>query len=278
MKRRTVVKLILYVCGALIIVVTLFPVVWAALTSLKTTKEILVYPPSFLPNPVTIVNYGMMLIGSQYGFFAVNSVIVGMASTLVVIIVSILSGYGYSKFFSFRGKSSFMIFIIIARMVPGIAIVIPLFLLIQSVGLYDTRLGLVVVYSAMALPLAIWLLKTFFDEFPRSIVDAGRIDGCGIMGILTRIILPISGPSIASATTITFLTVWNTFLIALVLTKTPDSETLPVAISELAHAEFGVNWGGLSAIAMITVIPVFIVGLVSQKYLTRGLTAGAEKG
>ncbi|HEY9595305.1 MAG TPA: carbohydrate ABC transporter permease, partial [Spirochaetia bacterium] len=149
---------------------------------------------------------------------------------------------------------------------------------IQRLGLFDTKIGLILIISAMAYPLATWLLKSFFDSLPASLYDAAKIDGCKSFVILRRIVLPISGPSIASTLIITFLTVWNSFLIPLTFAKTPAVKTFPVAVAELAYGEYGVNWGSLSAVSIVAIIPVFLLGLFAQKYVVAGLTAGSEKG
>ncbi len=278
MSRKILRPAFIYTSALLLALYTLLPIVWVLLTSLKTEGEIIAFPPHVLPQHTTFDNFQRMLFETDYRYYARNSLIVGVGSTLLVMVLAVASGYAYSKFFNFRAKNPMMIFIIIARMVPEIAVIIPLYFLMQTYNLYDSKLGLVLMLSAMAFPLAAWLLKTFFDDVPISIAEAAIIDGCSSIGVLTRVILPISWPAIASTVTITFLTVWNSFLIPLVFTKSVGSKTLPVAISELAYGEYGVNWGGLSSVAIITVIPVFLIGLFAQKYLTAGLTAGAEKG
>lgn len=277
MRRTTHATIAIYTAAIVVALITLLPILWTVLTSFKTEQEILSNPTQLLPRTWIIENYTRTLLDTDYKFFAINSFIVATSSTIIVMILSITSAYAYSKFYSFRGKNPLVALVLIARMVPEIAIVIPLFLVVQSIGLYDNRLGLILVEATLAFPLATWLLKTFFDDIPESIVEAAKIDGCTSFGILRKIILPISGPALASTFTITFLTAWNSFLIPLVFSKTVNSKTLPVAISELAFGEYGVNWGGLSAVAVVTVLPVFLIGLFAQKYLTSGLTAGIEK-
>ena len=278
MSRKTLRMVLIYTAATLLALYTLLPIVWVLLTSLKAEAEIISFPPHAFPRHLTLDNYSRMLFQTDYRYYARNSLIVGVVGTALVMVLSVASGYAYSKFFSYKAKNPMMIFIIIARMVPEIAVIIPLYFLMQTYDLYDSRTGLILMLAAMAFPLATWLLKTFFDDVPVSIAEAATIDGCSSVGVLVRVILPISWPAIASTVTITFLTIWNSFLIPLVFTKSVNSKTLPVAISEIAYGEYGVNWGGLSAIAMITIVPVFLIGLFAQKYLTAGLTAGAEKG
>jgi ABC-type glycerol-3-phosphate transport system permease component len=195
-----------------------------------------------------------------------------------VILLSIVAGYGYSKFFKFRGQGALLIFVLVSRMLPPIAIVVPLYEAFSEFKLLDTKTGLILIGSAISLPLGTWMLKTFFDEIPASVVEAATIDGCGRMRVLWSIILPLSKSAIASTVTITFLTSWNLFLIPLIFGKSLESKTLPVAISNLAFGEYGTQWGDLAALSVIMIVPVALIGLFGQRYLTTGLTAGAEKG
>lgn len=277
MRRKNLYRLFIYCMSFLVTMIALLPVIWVFLTSFKTRNEVYSFPPVLLPASFDLQNYIEMLHGTKYGYFTINSIIVGVSATCLVMLLAMLSAYGYSKFFSFVGQRSALLGVLIARMVPEVAIVVPLYLVVQKVDLYDTKVALIIIYSAIAYPLATWLLKTFFDDIPKSIVEAARIDGCKSLEILYRVILPIAKPALASAITITFLTVWNPFLIALVFSGTINSKTLPVAISEVSHAEYGVEWGHLSALSMITILPVFLIGLFAQKHLTSGLTAGALK-
>jgi len=277
MGRKIGYKIFLYTTAIFILVTILFPILWIFLTSFKSESELSTFPPVLWPSQFNFNNYIEVLIESKYGVFAINSLIIGIAATTLVLILAVLSAYGYSKFFRFKEQKLSLVAVLIARMAPPIAIVVPLYQVVQRLGLYDTKIALILIYSAVAYPLATWLLKTFFDDIPESVVESAIIDGCSKLQVLIKIILPLSTPALASTVTITFLTVWNRFLIALTFSATTNSKTLPVAISALSHAEYGVQWGNLSAISIVTVIPVFLIGLGAQKYLTAGLTAGAEK-
>ncbi len=268
----------IYFFALLVFLYAALPIVWVILTSFKTKSEIYAYPPSLFPINFVLENYKAILLESQYRIYFLNSIIVTIFATSLVMVFGIISGYSYSSAFEYKGKNALMIFIIIARMIPEIAIIIPLYFFIQKIGLFDTKIGLVLMNSAMAYPLATWLLKSFFDGLPTSLYDAAKIDGCNIFTILRRIVLPISGPSISSTLIISFLTIWNSFLIPLTFAKTPTSKTFPVAVAELAYGEYGVNWGSLAAISILAIIPVFLLAIFAQKYVIAGLTGGAEKG
>jgi multiple sugar transport system permease protein len=278
-KRRLVRKQILIYLAALgIVLYSVLPITWLVSTSFKSQAEILQGARTFLPSTWTLTNYTDVLLKSEYGLYFVNSLVVTLAATSIVMVCAILSGYSFSGMFRYPEKNAIMIVIILARMVPEIAIVIPMYFYLQWAGLYDTRAGIALVIAALAYPLATWLMKSFFDDIPESLYEAAKLDGCNSWDILRRIVLPISGPSISSTLIITFLTVWNSFLIPLTFAKTARSKTFPVAISELAFGEFGVSWGTLSALSVMAVIPMFLIGVFAQKYIVAGLTSGAEKG
>lgn len=269
---------IFFVIGIGVAAVTLLPVLWLFFTSFKANEEILGSTPTFIPRTVSLTHYARVLMDSDYSSYMWNSIIISIATTVIVMVTSIFSGYGYSKFFKFRGQGPLLLFVLISRMLPPIAIVVPLYEGFAEFGLLDSKTGLVLISTAIAFPLATWVLKTFIDEIPHSLVEAARIDGCGSMGVLWHVILPLLKSAIASTVTITFLTAWNLFLIPLIFGKSLASKTLPVAISDLAFGEYGTHWGDLAALSVIMIIPVALIGLFGQRYLTTGLTAGAEKG
>jgi len=269
-------KVSLWLLIMVLCIVVLIPILWIIMTSFKNQSEIYTFPPTLLPKGLRYQNYLEIFSRTDYGLFAINSVIVSSVATLFTMVIAIFSAYGYSRF-KFPASSPFLLLILITRMIPPIAAVIPLYLMVQRLGIYDTKINLVLLYSVIALPLAIWMLKISFDDIPRSLEDAARIDGCSNLGILIRVILPLVAPALASTTIITFLTVWNEFLFPLIFTSSSTSKTLPVAIAQLTHAEYGINWGHLCAMAMVIVLPALVIALSVQKYVVSGLMAGASK-
>lgn len=275
MKRKLFAKFSLYMMIGIVCTLVFVPILWIILTSFKTESEVYTFPPTILPQQIRYQNF-VEIFTREYGHFTINSVFVASGSTILTMIIAILSAYGYSRF-KFRGNKSFLLSILITRMIPPIAVVVPLYFMVQKFDLYDTKINLVLLYTVIALPLAIWMLKIAFDGIPQSLEDAARIDGCSNLGILVRIILPLAGPALASTTIITFLTTWNEFLFPLIFTGSPASKTLPVAIAQLTHAEYGINWGNLCAMTMIMVLPVLAIALSVQKYVVSGLMAGVSK-
>lgn len=274
-KRKLFAKFSLYLVIGIICVLVFVPILWIILTSFKTESEVYTFPPTVLPQQIRYQNF-LEIFTHEYGCFTINSVIVASGSTILTMIVAILSAYGYSRF-KFRGNKSFLLSILITRMIPPIAIIVPLYFMVQKFDLYDTKINLVLLYTVIALPLAIWMLKIAFDGIPQSLEDAARLDGCSNLGILVRIILPVAGPALASTTIITFLTTWNEFLFPLIFTGSSASKTLPVAIAQLTHAEYGINWGNLCAMTVIMILPILVIALSVQKYVVSGLMAGVSK-
>jgi len=258
--------------------ISLLPVIWLVFTSFKDHNEIFSSTPTLIPSDFTLVQYVNLFVDGDYAQYIWNSIFITVLTTAVVLVLGLFAAFGYSKFFAFRGKNTLFLFVLISRMLPPIAIVVPLYVVFAAFGLLNTRVGLVLINSAIALPLAIWMLTTFFDDIPKSLLDAAKIDGCNSFGVLWHIIIPLSRSAIASTVTITFLTAWNLFLIPLIFGKSDSTQLLPVAISKLAYGEYGTAWGGLAALSVAMIVPVALIGLFGQRYLTTGLTAGAEKG
>jgi multiple sugar transport system permease protein len=266
----------LYVGIAVATGVTLLPILWTLVTSFQTQEEVYSFPPTLIPGGVHYQNYIEIFGVSQYQMFALNSIIVTLLATLITMVLASLAAYALSTV-TFRGKFSIMLIVLMTRMVPGIALVIPLYMLAQRLAVYDTRANLIVLYAATTLPLAIWLLKTSFDAVPQALLEAARIDGCSAVSIVYRIFLPAAAPGLVTALIITFLTNWNEFLLAQIFTSSPSSKTLPVAVGELTGAEYGIHWGNLTALGMVLVLPTLLLAIWIQRYVVEGLTAGSVK-
>ncbi len=274
--RRSISRVMLYVGVALICATALLPILWTLLTSFETQDEVYTFPPTLFPGGFHYQNYLEIFGVSQYRTFALNSLTVGIAATLVTMILGGLAAYAFSTV-RFRGSFSLMLVVLTTRMVPGIALVIPLYILAQRLEIYDTRMNLIILYAVTTLPLGIWLLKTAFDAVPQSLLEAARIDGCTEIRILYRIFLPAAAPGIVTTLIITFLTNWNEFLFAQIFTSSPASKTLPVAVAELTGAEYGIHWGNLTALGMALIIPTLVLAIWVQRYVVEGLITGSVK-
>ncbi len=274
--RRRAGRAALYATITGIVGTAVLPILWTFLTSFETQEEVYKFPPTLFPGGVHYQNYLEIFGASQYQLFTLNSVAVATISTVLTMILGGLAAYSFSTV-RFRGNFALMLFVLITRMVPGIALVIPLYILAQRFGIYDTRENLILLYVVTTLPLAIWLLKTAFDAVPQSLLEAARIDGCTEVRILYRIFLPAAAPGIVTTLIITFLTNWNEFLFAQIFTSSPASKTLPVAVAELTGAEYGIHWGNLTALGMVLILPTLLLAVWVQRYVVEGLITGSVK-
>jgi multiple sugar transport system permease protein len=258
----------------LIVFVWLFPVYWIIMTSLKTRSDIIRATPVFLFKP-TLENY-QTIFGPTYQFARIveNSYFIATLTTFLVMLMAVPAAYSLARFRTAAARR-LALWILSLRMLPPIAAVIPYYVLATKVGKLDSYSAMVVVYGALGLPLAIWLLRGFFTDLPEELDQAARLDGYGYMGVLRRIILPLGAPSIAVTAILTFVFTWNEFLLALLLTDT-KAVTVPVQISKMILA-YQVLWGELSAAGVIALIPLVVVVFALQRYIVRGLTLGAVK-
>ena len=256
-------------------ILVLVPIYWILATAIKPTSEILVTPTKVLTGSPTLDHYSAALAG-DFRKFLLNSLVAAGGATAIGFVLSVPAAWGFAKF-AYRGSGSLLSFIVVTRVFPPIALALPFFLQFRALGLVDTPLGLVIGYVPIVLPLMIWMLTGFFRDFPDEIVEAARIDGLGIAGTLFRIVLPLSLPALGVSIMFGFLVAWNEFIIALTLTRTPASQTMPVGISTLI-TQFQILWGEMMAVAAIYLLPVLAVTIITQRGLVRGLMSGSTKG
>lgn len=266
-----VLKYLVIVVGALFV---LFPIYEMIATSLKLEVDAFKIPPKWIFTP-TLQNYSEVLFGANFGRYFVNSVIVGLTATVGSVVIGALAGYGLARW-RFRGKNAMIIGTLLLRMIPPVILVVPVFVLFNTLGMTRGRIGLILIYIALTLPFNIWVLRTFILELPRELEESAIIDGCNDLTVFTRIVLPLVAPGMSVAAIFTFRIAWNEFILSLVLTNR-TTRTLPVAVS-LFLTDTGTEWGKITAIATIIAIPAFIFTFTAAKSLIMGLTAGAVKG
>jgi multiple sugar transport system permease protein len=253
---------------------TLFPIYWIATASLKTELSLYAKPPEWLFAPV-LDNYRRVLTNIPFLQYVTNSLVVAIGTTLGSLVLGVLAGYGFARF-RFRGSDAVRFLVLVTRMAPRMALVVPYYLMMQKLGLLDTYTGLLVAYVSFALPFSIWLLIGFFADVPLEIEEAAMIDGCGRLGVLLRVVIPIVAPGLVVAAIFAFLVSWNEFLFALILSGV-RAKTLPVVIAGLS-TDVGPLYGDMSAAAVMVMAPNIVMTLVLQRYLVKGLTLGAVKG
>ncbi len=271
--QRQLLLILSYVVVVVAVVVFLFPIVWLFLGSLKPRSELLQVS---LPTQPTLVNYTNVLREFPVGLYLRNSLIVAIISTTITLITASLAAYGFTRY-RFRGRQLLLMSTLLMRMLPAVAVGIPLFLLFSRLRLTNTYAGLVLAHIAGQLPLVIWILSGFYEDLPSELIDAGLVDGCNRLSVLYRIILPLAAPGLAVAAVFSFLISWNDFGLAFMLVQKPDVLTMPVGMSHMS-LRFGIRWDSLSAAGIMYIVPTIIMALVLQRYVVRGLTLGAVKG
>jgi ABC-type glycerol-3-phosphate transport system permease component len=232
--------------------------------------------PTLVPRALVLDHYRALFGGRDFWTPIRNSLIVASATTVVSILFGALCAYALARI-RFRGKAPALAFVLAVSMFPQISIVSPLYLLLRELHLLNTYTGLVLPYLTFAMPLAIWLLVGFFRQLPAELEEAGLMDGAGRLRTLWEIILPLSGPGLATTAILTFLYSWNEFLFALSFTLGPERYTVPVAIT-LFRGQYQVPWGQILAAAVVATAPVAAIVLVAQRRIIAGLTSGAVKG
>lgn len=250
-----------------------FPILWMFLTSFKTEADAFSFPPLIIFQP-TFDNYRIALQESRYFDYLFNTVVIVFFSTLVALLLGVPAAYSLAYYPTKR--SNFMLmWVMSTRMLPAVGVVVPLYIIFKNLALFDTHLGLIILYTAMNLPLVIWMMRSFLIDLPYDILEAGRIDGATLLQELRLIILPLALPGLASTVLLCLIFTWNEFFLAFNLTIT-NAAPLSVFIVSFKTSE-GLFWAKMSAAATITALPVVIAGWVSQRQLVRGLTAGAVK-
>lgn len=269
--RKAVVNVLFYLCVACVVVIFLFPLCWMVLSSLKTQVQNISYPPVFVFKP-TLENYRTVFIKNPYLRYTYNSAVVAGGATLFSLLLGLPASFSIARF----KQQWIAMFILIGRIMPGVAALIPWYILFARLGLIDTYLGLILTHMVQVFPLVVWIMISFFEDIPIELEEAARVDGCSILGAFFRIILPLSSPGMAAAAILAFIFSWNNFMFSLVIAS-HRTWTLPVAAYNfIGYGE--VNWGGLTAAATVITLPVLILTLLIQRFIVRGLTFGALKG
>jgi arabinogalactan oligomer / maltooligosaccharide transport system permease protein len=261
-------------------IVLVFPVLWVVFSSFKSNAEIQNTTIQLFPSLPTLQNYVNILTDPthQYPFWswALNSFGVAIATMIIGVSISLPAAYALSRF-EFLGKQGILLSFLITQMFPGALLLVPLYRLFSDLGLLGHPYALVIAYATTSLPFSVYMMKNFFDAVPRELDQAGLVDGLGPFGVFWRIITPLTIPGIAVVAFFNFMNSWNEFMLARAFLTDNSSLTLPVGLQSFVFA-FGVDWGRLTAAAILVTIPVFILFVWAQRYLITGLTGGSVKG
>ena len=266
-------KIVFVLITVIIFGFVLFPPIVLFLTSIKTELDALSFPPKWIFQP-TLQNYVDIFKTSPLIRFLLNSIIVASTNTVLSLGLGSLTAYGLARF-KFRGSENLSFWILSIRMMPPVAVIIPIYIIMKKVRLLDTPWALIIIYLSFNLPFVVWMMKGFFEDIPRAIEESALIDGCSEFAVFRKIALPLVAPGLAATAVLIFIFSWNEFLFALILTGT-RAVTLPVGIIGFMK-ETGINWGYMAAGGMLALVPVVIFTILVQKHLVKGLTMGALK-
>lgn len=275
-RRKRIRQMIVLTLLVAVVLFMIFPFIWMLSTSIKPPEEIFTQVPRWIPLKPTLDNFKNILFKTSFPRYFLNSVLVGFVTMVVSLVDTIFAGYALSRY-NFRGKTTFLMWLLVSQMFPPVLLIIPIFVFMLKLGLVNTYASLIITYATFALPFSTWMLKAYFDTVPIDLEEAAKVDGCNEVQALTKIILPLAAPGIVTVALFIFILAWHEYMFALTLTSTTEMRTLPVGIS-LFLGEYRTLWGSLMAGSVVVTTPVVIFFVYLQRYIVQGLTLGAVKG
>lgn len=268
-------KIGIYIVLTLFSLFALFPIVQVFTISLRPGDKLLSTSLEIIPDGATFNSYIAIFRDHPFAKWMMNSLLVTLTVTLVSVALASTAGYAFSRY-KFWGRDSGMIILIATQMFPVTMLLLPLFIMLIQLGIYDSYSGLIVAYSATALPFCIWQMKGFYDTIPRSLEEAARIDGCTEVQTFWKVIFPLAQPALVITALFSFMSAWSEYLVAAVLIQDPSLFTLPMGLKAF-QSDLEVAWGLYSAGAIVVSIPVVILFVALSRYLVSGLTLGSVK-
>jgi len=264
-----------YSVAILLLSFMMLPIYWTVVTAFKPDVETYVFPPVYFPKDPTITPFKLLFESYPFWDYIINSIIVTSVTTAIVTVIGMFAAYGISQY-QFKGGNFVLMTLLVTRIIPPLSLLLSFYLVISYLGLVDNLLSMIIANIYLTYPFAVLIMKSFFDAFPKELIDSAIVDGCSRNGALLRIVLPVGAPGIASAAIITFLWTWNEFIYAFVFTSTSKAQPVTVGCFDCIGDIF-VNWNQMCAGALLAALPGIIFVFAAQKYLIRGLTAGALK-
>ncbi|HEX7056708.1 MAG TPA: carbohydrate ABC transporter permease [Bacilli bacterium] len=268
-------RIFFWISFILIGLFVLFPLYWMINTALKPITEVLT--PDIWPKHPTLVNFMEVFQNKEILLYFKNSFIVSIVTSILSTFVAAYAAYSFSKY-RYKGRISFMLLILVSKMFPYAVLLLSIYVMMQTLGMQDSYAALVVSYITFALPVAVWTLKTYFDEIPDALVEAAKIDGASNFGIIHKIIFPLAIPGLISTAIYSFVWSWNDILYSLTLITSAEKRTLASGLIMTYIGEGNDNWAGMMAASVVVSIPVAIIFIAVQRFFVQGLTAGAVKG
>lgn len=275
-KRITVLTVIRFALIAIICIFSLFPIAWCLSTSFKTESEIYRIPPTWIPEVITTQHYKEILGNGDMIHYFLNTVILSAGTTVITMVISVLAAYGFSRY-KFTGSKYLIWTILFARVLPRVSVIIPYYIILKELKMINTYRGLILVYLTICLPVAVWMLKGYFDNLPIEVEEAAVVDGCSPFGVLVKIVIPMCKPILATVAMNAFILSWNEFLFALTMTDGKAKRPIAVGLAFFID-EMGVHWGALMAASILMSVPAVIFFSLAQNQMVKGLSAGAVKG
>ena len=263
-----------YIVSFFAIAFTLLPITWLFMLSIKSKGETFTKPPKWIFDP-TIKNYVKLWDNDLFKDTFFNSIYITIISIILSVTIALFAAYAL-KIYKIKFKTAFMQWLLLAYMLPEFLFVLPMFTIYQTIGIYDTYLGMAIIYQVHVLPFSIWMLRSFLEEIPKEIDDAAIIDGCGPIQSIFKIYLPLIIPGIVATAILNGIWVWNELAIALGLTFF-DSQPITVGVASF-RGYASIDWGGMTSSAIIAIIPMVLFAAFAQKHIVKGLTLGSVKG
>lgn len=268
---RRVSRVLFYLTVITIALIVLFPFLWMLSSSFKTQLDIIAWPPKLIFTP-TLQNYEKVFGEQDFLKYFVNSTVVGVVAVGLSLVLGLPAAYSIARF----KQTRLAVFILLARLMPGISFLMPWYIIFSRLGLMDSYTALILSHMLIALPIVVWIMSSYFATIPPDLEESAMVDGATRQYAFWKIILPLSAPGIITATTLSFIFSWNNFMFSQVLSM-EKTKTLPIAVYNfLSYAE--VDWGGVMAAAVAIMAPAIVLTMVFQKYVVKGLTMGAVKG
>jgi multiple sugar transport system permease protein len=258
------------------LVITVFPLYWIIVTSFKTPGAIFSYPLTYWPEVFSIENYVGLFEKAQFGTYIANSLLISTVAAIFATVISMLSAYVLARF-DFRTKGALLMAFLVTQMIPSFIALGPLYLMMVQLKLVDNKFGLILIYIAVCIPFSTVMLRGFFANVPDALEEAAMIDGCSRIGALFRVIVPVMKPGIVAAFIFNFVNCWNELFLSVTLMNRDSNKTIPTALNGFISS-YNIDWGSMSAAAVLTIIPTMILFAFASKYIVQGLTAGAVKG
>ena len=276
MSRRALARAGYNAAAVLVLLVTVFPIYWMVATGFKRGVDILSFEPRWLPIPGTLENYRAAISKPHFLEDVRNSLVVVVVTVLVSLALAFLAALAAARY-RFSGRALLIIMLIVVQMVPLEALIIPIYLTLDGAGQTDRLAGIIVTYLTFVLPFSIWTLRGFIVNIPEELEEAAMVDGCTRAGAFRRILFPLVAPGLVATAVFSFILVWNDYLIAYVLLRSPEKQTLGIWLASFT-TNHGTEWGAVMAGSTLFAIPAVLFFLLVQRRVVSGLTAGAVKG